>query len=186
MVIDLDRFTIILLEWDKEYQDLIQEAYRLLKDQEKKIFDLTWYEDNQLEVMGYLQEAIIDDYTYIAWDNEKQKVAGLFILEGLRLYKGKALYANVHAVISKKYWGKASRDICNAFKKFHIEAGDIDKLIATIPQNNYPLIKLLKAIGFIHEGTIKNTVVYLDKNGNEKKYDELIYGLDLEDNNGIR
>lgn len=182
MVMDNDRFAIILLEWDGEYQDLIQEAYRLLKDQEKKIFDLSWYEDNQQGVMGYLQEAVINDYTYVVWDIDKQQVGGLFILEGLRTYKGRMLYGNVHAVISKKYWGKASIEICRDFKQFLINAGDIDKLIATIPQNNYPLIKLLKTIGFIHEGTIKNTVVYLDKNGNEKKYDELIYGLDLEGN----
>lgn len=178
----MDRYSIILLEWNKEYKDLIQEAYRLLKDQEKKIFDLSWYEDNTLGVMEYLQEAIIDDLTYVAYDVEDHRVAGIFILEGMRTYKGKVLYANIHAVISKKYWGKASREVCGAFKNILVTNGNIDKLIATIPQNNYPLIKLLKSIGFIHEGTIKNTVVYLDKNGNEKKYDELIYGLNLEGN----
>lgn len=177
-----DRYAVIYLDWLPENQDFIQEAYRLLKDQEKKIFDLTWYEDNPEGVMGYLQQSIINDYTYIVYDRELERVGGMFILEGLRTYKGGVLYANVHAVIGKKYWGKGSKDICNTFKEFLIEAGDIDKLIASVPQNNYPLIKLLKSVGFTHEGTVKNTTIYLDKNGNEKKYDELIYGLDLEDN----
>lgn len=175
-----ERFIVLPIEWNEENELFIQEVYRLFKDQEKKIFDLSWYEDNEGGILEYIQEAIVRDYTYVVFDRDKQKVAGVFILEGLRVYKDKVLYANAHCVISKKYWGRASREVCKVFVDYLKERGDVDKLIATIPQNNYSLIKLLKAIGFTHEGTVKKTVVYLDKNGNEKKYDELIYGLDLE------
>lgn len=176
-----NKYQTVLVNWGKEWEGLIQEVYRLLKDQEKKIFDLSWYEGNTRGIMGYVEDCVKEQLTYIVIDTEANRTAGVFILENPRVYKGEALFANIHCVVSKRYWGKASKEVCTYFKKFLQDNVAIRKLIAYIPQNNYSLIKLLKFIGFRHEGTVKDVVVYLDKNGNEKLYDELIYGLNLGD-----
>ena len=46
---------------------------------------------------------------------------------------------------------------------------NIKKVIAQVPQCGYGVIKLLKDIGFKHEGTLKQALLFLDKN-NKPKY----------------
>lgn len=158
------------------------EVYRLLKDQEKKIFDLSFYEGlGDDPIMAYVEDKITNEVVFVIKDTEANKVAGVFILEDLRPYKDVVLYGRVHCVICKKYWGKGSRDICSSFLEYLKANTKILRLIAEVPQNAYSLIKILKSIGFRHEGTIKKVLVFKDKNGNEKLYDEMLYGLDLEE-----
>ena len=182
-----NKFEIQLLSWSPEYSEDIMEVYRLLKDQEKKIFDLSFYDGLGDEpIMAYVEDKVTNDLVFIVKDNEAEKVAGVFMLEDCRPYKDIVLYARVHCVICKKYWGKGSRDICNSFIEYLKANTKILRLIAEVPQNAYSLIKILKSVGFAHEGTVKRTVVYLDKNGNEKLYDEMLYGLDLGGIDGTR
>lgn len=178
----MEKYKTILLDWQPEYEKEISEVYRLLKDQEKKIFDLSWYEglgDNPL--MEYVEMMIKDNLVFVIYDTEAERVAGVFMLSNLKEYKDVVLCAEVHCIICKKYWGKGSRELCEVMKKDLQERTEIKRLIAKIPQNAYSLIKILKSIGFHHEGTIKKVLVFKDKQGNDKLYDEMYYGLDLED-----
>ena len=182
----VDKYSVELLEWNPEFSEAIMEAYRLIKDQEKKIFDLSFYEGLGDEpIMAYVEDMVTNQLVFIVRDNEADKVAGVFLLEDLRPYKDVVIYAKIHCVICKKYWGKGSKEICEVFKKYLQDNTKILRLIAEIPQNAYSLIKILKSIGFHHEGTIKHSVIYLDKNGKEKLYDEMLYGLDLGGIDGI-
>ena len=182
-----DNYSVELLEWKPEFSEAIMEAYRLLKDQEKKIFDLSFYDGLGDEpIMAYLENMVTNELVFIVRDNENEKVAGVFMLEDMRPYKDVVLYARVHCVICKKYWGQKSKELCEIFKKYLQDNTNILRLIAEVPQIAYSLIKILKSVGSHHEGTIKHTVVYLDKNGNEKLYDEMLYGLNLGGIDGFR
>lgn len=182
-----DKYSVELIEWNPENSNEIMEVFRLLKDQEKKIFDLSFYDGLGDEpIMAYVEDMVNNNLVFVVKDNEAEKVAGVFMLEDLRPYKDVVLYAKVHCVICKKYWGKGSKELCEVFKKYLKENTKILRLIAEIPQNAYSLIKILKSVGFVHEGTVKRTVVYLDKNGKEKLYDEMLYGLDLGGIDGTR
>lgn len=178
----MDNYSVTLLEWKPEFSEGIMEVYRLLKDQEKKIFDLSFYDGlGDDPIMAYVEDMVENNLVFVVTDNETEKVAGVFMLENLRPYKDVVIYAYVHCVICKKYWGKKSQEVCEVMKKYLQKNTKILRLIAQVPQNAYSLIKILKSIGFRHEGTIKRTVVYLDKTGNDKLYDEMLYGLDLEE-----
>ena len=51
----------------------------------------------------------------------------------------------------------------------------INRIEAFVPSHNFGVIKLLKDVGFTIEGTLKNRLIYKDKNGNEKYYNQLVY-----------
>ena len=173
-------YKISIVEWDNLNEEYIREVYRLLKEQEKKVFDLSFYEGlGEEPILEYVQDMVENNLVFIVEDTQAGKVAGVFMLEDLRPYKDVVLYAKIHCVIGKKYWGKKSKEVCEAFKSYLQRETNIQRLIAEIPQNAYSLIKILKSVGFTHEGTVKRVLVYLDKNGNEKLYDEMLYGLDL-------
>ena len=176
-----NRFDVKLIEWDKSFEREIAEVYRILKDQENKIFDLSWKEENPNGIMEYAESMIRNEAVFVIVDTELNNIAGVFMVEKIRMYKGRGLYGFLHCIIPKKYWGKTSRDICEVFKTYLQVNCPINRLLVEVPQNAYSVIKLLKNMGFRHEGTIKKIMVYLDKNGNEKLYDSMVYGLDLEE-----
>ena len=137
--------------WTKEFENEISEVYRLFKDQENKIFDLAWHDENPN------------------------------VLVNPNIFRNVVLSIEAHCAISKRYWGKTSRDVMNSFKEYLRNNFNINRIIATVPQCGYGVIKLLKNIGFRHEGTIKRVLVYNDKNNQPKLYDKLIYALDMEE-----
>ena len=102
-------------------------------------------------------------------------------LENPRMFKDIIIRTDVHTAVRKKYWGKQSREIMNLFKSYLLTNYKIKKLIASVPQCGYGVIKLLKDIGFKHEGTIKQALLFKDKNDIPKFYDELIYSFTNED-----
>lgn len=177
-MIENKMYTTIPISWEEKYYKEIQEVYRMLKDQERKIFDLAWYEDNPGGVMMYVQEQIVSNNVFVVKVDDE--IAGMFILENPRSYKGRILHCDIHCAIRKKFWGQEARNICNCFKDY-LKNCNINRLIANVPQCGYGVIKLLKNIGFKHEGTVKRILVFKDKDGNEKLYDSLIYCLDLEE-----
>lgn len=177
-MIENKTYSILPIFWEENYDKEIQEVYRMLKDQEKKIFDLSWYQDNPGGVMDYVEEQVSKGNVFVAKCDDD--ICGMFILENPREYNGRILFCDIHCAIRKKYWGQEARNICNTFKNF-LKYSNINRLIANVPQCGYGVIKLLKNIGFKHEGTVKRVLVFKDKNGNEKLYDSLIYALDLED-----
>lgn len=171
-------YSIIQIEWSPVYNNEITEIYRMLKDQERKIFDLSWY-DMDGDIMNYLESMVRDNSVFII--KKDNDICAFFILENPRTFNDIILRVDVHTAVRKKYWGKQSRDIMNTFKEYLFSRYKIKKIIASVPQCGYGVIKLLKDIGFKHEGTLKQALIFKDKNNNPKFYDELIYSLTNED-----
>lgn len=177
-MIAIEQIEIKQIKWSPLFQNEIQEIYRMLKDQEHKIFDLSWYNMDG-NIMNYVEGRIKEDLVFIVtYDGE---VCAFFILENPRIFNDVITRVDVHTAVRKKYWGKTSRDIMNAFKDYIFNKYKIKKIIAQVPQNGYGVIKLLKDIGFKHEGTLKQSLIFLNKNNQPKYYDELIYSLTNEE-----
>ncbi len=51
----------------------------------------------------------------------------------------------------------------------------VKRMEAFVPSNNFGIIKLLKDVGFKIEGTLKNRLVYNNKDGVPTLYNELVY-----------
>lgn len=174
------KYEIIQLDWTQKYAFEISEVYRMLKDQERKIFDLAWhykYDDNNL--MNIIERNIKLGQIFVAKDNNE--VAGMVMLTDPRTFGDLIITVDVHTAIRKKYWGKESRDILRQIHSYIKGEFKIKKVIATVPQCGYGIIKLLKDIGFKHEGTLKEACLYPDKNDKPKFYDKLIYSYTRED-----
>lgn len=178
MVITDNKYDIIQVEWSPVYYNEIQEIYRMLRDQEHKIFDLSWY-DMGGELLSYVEARIKEDAVFIV--RKDNDICAFFMLENPRTFKDIITRVDVHTAVRKKYWGKTSREIMNTFREFLFTKYKIKKIIASVPQCGYGVIKLLKDIGFRHEGTLKQALLFLDKNNKPKYYDELIYSLTNED-----
>lgn len=166
--------------WEKEFEKEIAEVYRLFKDQERKIFDLSWHEANPDGLMDFIEDIIKEASVFVVKDNET--IAGAFILTDPKIYKDVAIHIDTHCAVSKKYWGPDSREVCKSFIDYLKKNFKINRLLASVPQCGYGIIKLLKNMGFKHEGTIKKALIYKDKHDEDKLYDKLIYALDLEEN----
>ena len=94
----------------------------------------------------------------------------------IKVYNNTIVNAEVHPVISKKYWGNLSRQIIeDAYKFVKDNWLPINRLTAKVPSNAFGVIKLLKDVGFKVEGTLKNFYIFKDKNGDNKYYNQLIY-----------
>lgn len=172
-------YLVYPISWGREYELEIQEVYRLFKDQERKIFDLTWYDEGN-DLFDFIQDIILSGGVFVTKDITNNKIAGVFVLTEPKEFRGVVLHTDVHCAVSKSYWGKEARNISREFITHLQENYNINKLIACVPQCGYGIIKLLKSMGFSHEGTIKKVLPYLDKNNNVKLYDKLIYSLDLQ------
>lgn len=172
------KYKVEQIFWDKEYEHDIAEVYRMLKDQERKIFDLTFY-DYGISIMDYVEKNVKKGAVFVVKDDNT--IAAMLLMQNPRTFGEVITRADVHIAVRKAYWGKGSRDIIQALKDYLRDNYYIKKLIAGVPQCNYPIIKLLKDVGFTHEGTLKDGFLYKDKNGKAKYYDELIYSLTRED-----
>lgn len=174
----MEQFVIVPIVWSPVYQKEIEEIYRMLKDQEHKIFDLTWY-DMGGDILNYVEGRIKEDAVFVV--KNKDDICAFFMLENPRTFKNVITRVEVHTSVRKKYWGKSSREIMNTFRNYLFTNYNIKKVIAQVPQCGYGVIKLLKDIGFKHEGTLKQALLFLDKNNKPKYYDELIYSLTNEE-----
>ena len=173
-----DKYNIIKVSWSPAYSKEIEEIYRMLRDQEHKIFDLSWY-DMGGDLLNYVEARIKEDAVFVITKDDD--ICAFFILENPRLFQDVITRVDVHTAVRKKYWGKTSREIMNTFRDYLFSNYKIKKVIASVPQCGYGVIKLLKDIGFRHEGTLKQALLFLDKNNKPKYYDELIYSLTNEE-----
>ena len=171
-------YEVIRVRWQPEYQEDIQEIYRMFKDQERKIFPLTTY-FNGGSVMDLVEDMCENDFVFLIKEDEVP--CGVFVLESPQVFNNIITRVDVHCAIRRPFWGAKAREICRMFKDYLYNNYPIKKLIAEVPQCGYGVIKLLKDIGFKHEGTMKDATIYNDKNGNPKFYDALIYSLTRED-----
>lgn len=175
----VNTYTIKKVNWSIADEPFIQEVYRLLKDQENKIFDLVC--GNKDFVLDYTEQSIKEGLVFIALDSNGIPCA-FFMLEDIQPYKNHIHKCNLHCAIGKRSWGKNSRLICRSFLGYlEDNLPPIKRLVASVPQHNFGVVKLLKDMGFKHEGTLKSSLVFPDKFGNEKYYDELVYTIVRED-----
>lgn len=167
-------FVSVTLE-PKDY-DKVKEVYRLHKEQANKIFDLSCNISTSEDIMDYVKDKVEYEIVLLAVDKATGNYAGTLILEDITFFNGKIVKANVHLVISKKYWGKQSREIINECEEFvKNNMKPINRLEAYVPSNNYAIIKLLKDVGFRVEGTLKRRLVFNNKKGEPTYYNELVY-----------
>lgn len=178
---DFEEVTLDTKDYNK-----VKEIYRLHKEQSYKIFDLSSNISTDEDIMDYVKSHIEYNTVLLALDITNNEYAGCVILEDPKIYNNDIINIKVHLVVRKKYWGKSSRNLifdCYKFLKDNMKP--INRMECTVPSNNYGIIKLLKDVGFKIEGTMKNRLLFKDKNGKEKLYNELIYSnLNLGDNNG--
>lgn len=171
-------YEVIQVKWEPNYQEDIKEIYRMFKDQERKIFPLTAYNDN-VNVMDLVQDVCENDFVFLI--KEDNNACGVFVLDNPRIFHNIIARVNIHCAIRRTYWGAKAREICKLFRQYLYENYTIKKIVAEVPQCGYGVIKLLKDMGLKHEGTLKEATLYKDKNGKPKFYDALIYSLTRED-----
>lgn len=171
-------YEVIQVKWEPNFQEDIKEIYRMFKDQERKIFDLTTYA-NGGTVMDLVEEMCKDDFVFLIKENNTP--CAVFVLESPQSYGNLISRVNIHCAIRRPFWGTKAREICRLFRQYLHENFLIKKIVAEVPQCGYGVIKLLKDMGFKHEGTMKDATIYKDKNGKAKFYDALIYSLTRED-----
>lgn len=171
-------YEVTRVRWKPEHQEDIQEIYRMFKDQERKIFDLTTYYNNT-DVMDLVQLMCEEDFVFLI--KEDNTPCAVFVLDNPSIFHNIITRINIHCAIRRPFWGPKGREICRMFRQYLHDNFLIKKLIAEVPQCGYGIIKLLKDMGFKHEGTMKEATLYRDKNGNPKFYDALIYSLTRED-----
>ena len=171
-------YEVIQVKWEPNFQEDIKEIYRMFKDQERKIFDLTVLDENT-SVMDMVELMCKEDYVFLI--KEDNVPCAVFALENPLMFKNIITRVNIHCAIRRHYWGAKAREICRFFRQFLFENIIIKKIIAEVPQCGYGVIKLLKDMGFKHEGTMKEASIYRDKQGKPKFYDVLIYSLTRED-----
>lgn len=171
-------YEVIQVKWEPNFQEDIKEIYRMFKDQERKIFPLTTY-FNGGNVMDLVQVMCEEDFVFLI--KEDGVPCAVFVLESPQIFHKMIARVNIHCAIRRHFWGAKAREICRLFRQYLHENFLIKKIIAEVPQCGYGVIKLLKDMGFKHEGTMKEATLYNDKNGNPKFYDALIYSLTRED-----
>ena len=173
-----DNFSCVKVEWNPDNEKYIAEVYRLLKDQENKIFDLSFGDS---DIMDYVEYNVQKNSIYVIINNE-DVVCAFFMLEDIKPYKEIILSANLHCAISKRCWGKKSRELGQSMLEYlRSNLPPLKRLVASVPQHNFGVVKLLKDLGFKHEGTLKSNLIYKNKYNEEKYYDELIYSIVRED-----
>lgn len=175
---ETNTYSIYPVFWSNEYMGEIEYIYQMYKDQEGRIFSLDAYQDGSL--MDLIQEMIEQDLVFVVVNSTGEVMAN-FILSDVYKYKDIIIEAHVHCAVRRKFWGKEARRICREFRKFVESNFKIKKVIAEVPQCKYGVIKLIKDMGMVHEGTIKECMLYNDKKGQPKWYDKLIYTITRKD-----
>lgn len=170
------KFDFVEVTLEPEDYEKVKEVYRLHKEQANRIFDLSCGISTDEEIMSYIKSKIEYEIVLLAVDKETGKYAGVVIFEDICIFNDEIIRANVHIVVSKKYWGKNSRNIIfDCYKYLKDNMKPIRRLEAFVPANNFGIIKLLKDVGFKVEGTLKNRLVYKNKDGIPTCYNELVY-----------
>jgi RimJ/RimL family protein N-acetyltransferase len=171
-------FKCVEVKWDTSHEEYIKEVYRMLKDQENKIFDRTLQD---VDVMDYVEYHVQKNKIYVIIDNEGI-VCAFFMLEHIKPFKDIILTADLHCAVRKHCWGKKSRELGQYMLDYLKDnLPPLKRLVASVPQHNFGVVKLLKDLGFKHEGTLKSNLVFKNKFGEDKYYDELIYSIVRED-----
>lgn len=170
------KFDFVKVTLEPDDYEKIKEVYRLHKEQKYKLFDLSSWVKTDDDLINMIKDRIEYDEVLLAIDTENGRYAGCITFHDMRILDDVIIDAEVHPVISKRYWGKLSRQLIeDAYKFVEDNWLPINRLTARVPAHNFGVIKLLKDLGFKIEGTLKDYYVFKDKNGNNKYYNQLIY-----------
>ena len=167
-------FVEVTLEPD-DYEK-VKEVYRLHKEQASKIFSLSSGISTDEDIMEIVKDSIRDNIVLLAVDTTNGKYAGMAGFDKVKVYDGVVLNMRCHIIVNKRYWGPESRRIIfDCFEYLKENMKPIKRLEAFVPSNNFGIIKLLKDTGFKIEGTLRNRIVYNNKNNIPTYYNELVY-----------
>ena len=177
------KYDFVEVTLEPEDYDKVKEVYRLHKEQANKVFDLASGINSDEDIMDVIQYDIENNVVLLAIDTTSNHYAGVVTFDNTKIYNDEIASTGVHLIVSKRYWGKESRKIifdCYRWLKDNMKP--IRRLEAFVPSNNFGIIKLLKDTGFKIEGTLKNRVIYYNKNGMPTYYNQLVYSnTNLED-----
>lgn len=170
------KYDFVQVTLEPEDYDKVKEVYRLHKEQKRLLFNLSSGIVTDEEIMECLKDAIENEIVMLAIDTTNGKYAGMVGFDNIRMYNDEIISMGCHIVISKKYWGPESRKIIlDCYKYLDENMKPIKRLEAFVPSNAYGIIKLLKDVGFKIEGTLKNRLVYPNKDNVPTLYNELVY-----------
>lgn len=170
------KYDFIQVTLEPEDYEKVKEVYRLHKEQKRILFNLSSGITTDEEIMECLKDAIENEIVMLAIDTETGKYAGMVGFDNIKIYNDEIISMGCHIVISKRYWGPESRKIIfDCYKYLDENMKPIKRLEAFVPSNAYGIIKLLKDVGFKIEGTLKNRLVYNNKNDVPTLYNELVY-----------
>jgi len=171
------QFEFIPVEFTKENYKLIEEMYRLHKDQARKIFDLACGISSDEDIMGYVEYLIIKEDSVVRLALDGDVVSACIILDDICIVDDVIARCDCHIVVGRKYWGKQSRELIQQCLDYlEEELLPIKRFEARVPSNNFGVIKLLKDVGFRVEGTCYDCLVFNNKEGKPKFYNELVFG----------
>jgi RimJ/RimL family protein N-acetyltransferase len=167
-------FVEVTLEPD-DYEK-VKEVYRLHKEQANKIFGLSSGVSTDEDIMECIRDNIDANMVLLAIDTTNGKYAAMVGFDNIIMYDGTVANMRCHIIVNKRYWGQESRHIIFDWFEYAKEnMKPIKRLEAFVPSNNFGIIKLLKDVGFKIEGTLKDRVIYKNKDGVPTYYNELVY-----------
>jgi len=167
-------FVEVTLEPD-DYEK-VKEVYRLHKEQASKVFNLASGITTDEDIMECIKNDIRDNVVLLAVDTTNGKYAAVVTFDNIFIFNDEIASCGCHIIVSKRYWGRESRKIifdCYDYLKENMKP--IRRMEAFVPANNFGIIKLLKDVGFKIEGTLRNRLVYYNKNNVPTYYNELVY-----------
>jgi hypothetical protein len=170
------KYDFVQVTLEPEDYEKVKEVYRLHKEQKRILFNLSSGISSDEEIMECLKDAIENQIVLLAIDTTTGKYAAMIGCEDIRIFNDEIINMKCHIVVSKRYWGPESRKIIFDWYRFIEETmKPVRRLEAFVPSNAYGIIKLLKDVGFKIEGTLKNRLVYPNKDNVPTKYNELVY-----------
>ena len=170
------KYDFVQVTLEPEDYEKVKEVYRLHKEQKRILFSLSSGISSDEEIMECLKDVIENQIVLLAIDTTTGKYAAMIGCEDIRIFNDEIINMNCHIVVSKRYWGPESRHIIFDWYKFIEETmKPVRRLEAFVPSNAYGIIKLLKDVGFKIEGTLKNKLVYPNKDNVPTMYNELVY-----------
>ena len=173
---ELRKYDFVVVRPEPEDYEKVKEVYRLHKEQANKVFDLSSGVSSDEDIMDTIQNDIENNVVVLAIDTEHNHYAGVVTFENTKIYNDEIVSTQVHLIVGKRYWGKESRQIIfDCYKWLGENMKPIKRIEAFVPSNNFGIIKLLKDTGFHIEGTLKNRVIYPNKNGIPTYYNQLVY-----------
>lgn len=170
------KYDFVEVTLEPEDYDKVKEVYRLHKEQASKIFNLASGISTDEDIMECIKNDIENNIVVLAIDTTNSKYSAAITYDNTNILDGDIVSMGVHIIVNKRYWGPESRRIIfDAYKWMKENMKPIKRLEAFVPSNNFGIIKLLKDVGFKIEGTLRNRVVYKNKDGIPTYYNELVY-----------